>query len=44
MNAFEQAHFEGLFEQQLTALKLQGKYPKTIGTYARGARGARCAA
>jgi len=34
----EQARFDRLYDQQLTALKLQGKRPKTIDAYARAVR------
>lgn len=38
MTADEQARFDQLYQQQLIALKLQGKRPKTIDAYTRGLR------
>lgn len=38
MNNHEQARFDTLYQQHLTALKLQGKAHKTIDGYARGLR------
>lgn len=38
MNSKEQARFDSLYSQHLTALKLQGLAPKTIDAYARAVR------
>jgi len=38
MNASEKSRFDALYAQHLTALKLQGKAPKTIDGYARAVR------
>lgn len=38
MNATEQARFNALYQQHLTALKLQGKAAKTIDSYGRAVR------
>lgn len=38
MNASEESRFDALYAQHLTALKLQGKAPKTIDGYARAVR------
>ena len=38
MDATDQARLEQLHEQQLSALKPQGKRPKTIEAYARAVR------
>ena len=38
MNASEQMRFDALYQQQLTALKLQGLSDKTIDVYARAVR------
>ncbi|OBT13446.1 hypothetical protein A9264_07210 [Vibrio sp. UCD-FRSSP16_10] len=38
MNSAEQQHFNPLYEQHLSNLKLQGKRPATVDAYSRAVR------